>query len=213
MGAMLIYCVRHGESAYNAQGRIQGQSNVPLSPLGLRQAQALVPALAQLPIQAVFASPLSRALETARPIAEALKLPISTDERLMEINAGVFQDRLRSELTEAYPQEYAHWKSSDPDFRIPGGESRRDLMLRCKAAFEAIHAAGHRQALVVAHGGSLTAAFKALAGVPAERNPFSLYNGSISILRWENDVQILTLNQIDHLRTGGVELETRTGDL
>lgn len=210
---MLIYCVRHGESAYNAEGRIQGQSNVPLSALGLRQAQAVLHALAQLPIDAVYASPLSRALETARPIAESLKLPIHTDERLMEINAGVFQDRLRSELADVYPQEYARWKSPDPDFRIPGGESRRDLMVRSKAAFEAIHDAGHQQALVVAHGGSLTAAFKALVDVPAERNPFSLYNGSISILRWESDVQLLTLNQIDHLRAGGIELETRTGDL
>lgn len=210
---MLIYCVRHGESAYNAEGRIQGQSNVPLSALGRRQAQALLHALAQLPIEAIYASPLSRAMETARPIAEALKLPIHADERLMEINAGVFQTRLRSELATVYPQEYARWKSPDPDFRIPGGESRRDLMTRSKAAFEAIHAAGHRQSLVVAHGGSLTAAFKALAGVPAERNPFSLYNGSISILRWENDVQLLSLNQIDHLRAGGIELETRTGDL
>lgn len=210
---MLIYCVRHGESAYNAEGRIQGQSNVPLSALGLRQAQALLHALEKLPIDAVYASPLNRALETARPIAEALILPVHTDERLMEINAGVFQDRLRSELAEVYPQEYARWKSPDPDFRIPGGESRRDLMVRSKAAFKAIHAAGHRQALVVAHGGSLTAAFKSLVDVPAERNPFSLYNGSISILRWESEVQLLTLNQIDHLRAGGVELETRTGDL
>jgi probable phosphoglycerate mutase len=210
---MLIYCVRHGESAYNAEGRIQGQSNVPLSSLGLRQAQALLHALAPLPIEAVYASPLSRAMETARPIAEALKLSIQTDERLMEINAGVFQDRLRSELADAFPQEYSKWKSPDPDFRIPGGESRRDLMVRSKAAFEAIHAAGHQKVLVVAHGGSLTAAFKGLVGVPAERNPFSLYNGSISTLRWESDVQLLTLNQIDHLRVGGIELETRTGDL
>jgi probable phosphoglycerate mutase len=169
--------------------------------------------LEKLPIEAVYASPLSRALETARPIADALKLSIRTDERLMEINAGVFQDRLRSELSDVYPQEYARWKSPDPDFRIPGGESRRDLMTRNKAAFEAIHAAGHQQVLVVAHGGSLTAAFKALVSVPAERNPFTLYNGSISILRWENEVQLLTLNQIDHLRAGGIELETRTGDL
>jgi hypothetical protein len=52
-----------------------------------------------------------------------------------------------------------------------------------------------------------------LVSVPAERNPYTLYNGSISILRWENEVQLLTLNQIDHLRAGGIELETRTGDL
>ena len=120
---MLFYCVRHGESAFNAEGRIQGQTDVPLSPLGLKQSEALAAALTSLPIEAVFSSPLARAAQTARPVAEALGLELLFEERLKELNAGVFQGRIWDEVRIEYPDAAARWKSSDPDFVIPGGES------------------------------------------------------------------------------------------
>jgi len=210
---MILYCVRHGESTYNVEGRLQGQSDTRLSPLGLQHATAIAATLSRLEIDAVYSSPLSRARETAQPLADALKLPVVFDDRLKEINIGVFQGTLAAELSDRFPEEAARWRSQDPDFRIPGGESRRDLMLRAKAAFEEIHASTHRQVVVVAHGGVLAAAFKALLGVPAERNPFMLYNGSISMLEWTSQLKLMTLNQIDHLRAAGCALATRTGDL
>lgn len=211
---MILYCVRHGESTFNVEGRLQGQSDVPrLSPLGLKHAVALASTLSQLKIDAIYSSPLTRAMETAQPLAAALKLPIIQDDRLKEINIGVFQGTLAAELADRFPQEAAQWRSQDPDYRIPNGESRRDLMTRAQAAFNAIHASGHRQVAVIAHGGVLAAAFKALLGVPAERNPFMLYNGSISMLEWESQLKLMTLNQIDHLRAAGCALATRTGDL
>jgi probable phosphoglycerate mutase len=211
---MILYCVRHGESTYNLEGRLQGQSDEPrLSPLGEKHAQALTAALGQLEIDAIYASPLARAMETARPLAEALKLSIQGDDRLKEINIGIFQGTLAAELADRFPQEATRWRSQDPDFRIPGGESRRDLMLRAQAAFDDILASGHRQVVVVAHGGVLAAALKSLIGVPAERNPFMLYNGSISMLEATGQIKLMTLNQIDHLRAAGCALATRTGDL
>lgn len=210
---MLMYCVRHGESAFNAEARIQGQTDVPLSPLGLRQSEALAEALSQLPIEAVFSSPLSRAAQTARPVAEALKLELFFEERLQELNAGVFQGRTWDEVSVEYPEAAARWKSHDPDYVVPGGESRRQLMHRGRAALEAIREHGYRQVVVVAHGGVLAAAFKSLLGIPAELNPFNFYNASISQLRWDGPVKLLTLNQVDHLpRLEGVHA-TRTGDL
>ena len=73
---MILYLIRHGESAFNAEGRIQGQMNPPLSELGRRQAVALAPALAGLEIDAIYASPLERAFATAEPSAEKLGLEI-----------------------------------------------------------------------------------------------------------------------------------------
>ena len=210
---MILYCVRHGESTYNVEGRLQGQSDTRLSPLGLKHAEAIAATLGQIKIDAVYSSPLSRAMETAQPLAAALKLPIVADDRLKEIDIGIFQGSLAVELADRFPQEAARWRSQDPDFRIPEGESRRDLMLRAEAAFADIHASGHRQVAVVAHGGVLAAAFKALIGVPAERNPFMLYNGSISMLEWDAQLKLMTLNQIDHLHAAGCALATRTGDL
>ena len=211
---MILYCVRHGESTYNVEGRLQGQSDEPrLSPLGLKHAQALVAALGQLKIDAIYSSPLTRARETAQPLADALGLPVAYDDRLKEIDIGVFQGTLAAELGDRFPQEAARWRSQDPDYRIPNGESRRELMQRAEAAFQAIHAAGHDQVAVVAHGGVLAAAFKALIGVPAARNPFMLYNGSISMIEWTTQIKLMTLNQIDHLRAADCALATRTGDL
>ena len=211
---MILYCVRHGESTYNVEGRLQGQSDEPrLSPLGLKHAQALVAALGQLKIDAIYSSPLTRARETAQPLADALGLPVAYDDRLKEIDIGVFQGTLAAELGDRFPQEAARWRSQNPDYRIPNGESRRELMQRAEAAFQAIHATGHAQVAVVAHGGVLAAAFKALIGVPAERNPFMLYNGSISMIEWTTQIKLMTVNQIDHLRAADCALATRTGDL
>src|SRR5262245_20081952 len=133
---MKLYCVRHGETVFNLAGRIQGQSDSGLSPLGLRQCHAVAEALAQVDAQIVISSPLKRAMESARCIADKLKLDVRTDDRLMEINAGIFQGHCWTELDEHFPAEAARWRSQDPDYRIPDGESRRDLMERAQAAFE-----------------------------------------------------------------------------
>jgi 2,3-bisphosphoglycerate-dependent phosphoglycerate mutase len=210
---MLLYCVRHGESAFNAEGRIQGQTDVSLSPLGLQQSQALATALSKLPIEAVFSSPLARAAQTARPVADALGLELIFEPGLKELNAGVFQGRTWDEVRIEHPEASARWKSGDPDFVIPGGESRRQLMHRGRQALESIRERGFRHVAVIAHGGVLSAAFKSLLGIPAELNPFNLFNASISQLAWDNQIKLLTLNQVDHLpRLEGVHA-TRTGDL
>lgn len=175
-----------------------------LSELGIRQGEAVAAALAELPIEAIYASPLRRAMQTAQPLAEALKLEIRTDPRLMEVHAGVFQDQLRSDIERLYPDEMARWRSGDPDFPLPGGETRRNLMRRGREVFEEICRADHHRVAVVAHGGLLVAALKALLEIPAQRHPFLLHNGSISQLEiTDGQVKLLSLNQIDHLRNVG----------
>jgi probable phosphoglycerate mutase len=196
---MKLYCVRHGETDYNRAGRIQGQSESELSPLGRRQNEAVAAALAGRGCDAVFASPLSRARESALCIAERLNLEVRLDPRLMEINAGVFQGHAWAEIEAKFPEAAARWRSEDADYRIPGGESRRDVMERAAAAFRAIRESGYRSVVVVAHGGSLSAAFKALLEIPAHRNPFSLSNGSISTAVWESQFRLLALNETGHL--------------
>ena len=205
---MLLYCVRHGQSIYNAEGRVQGQSDVPLSDFGRRQSEAVARALAGLPIEALYTSPLRRAMETAQVVADALDLEIRTDTRLKEINAGIFQDRLRAELEGLYPVEFARWLSGDPDLTIPGGESRRTLARRGSEALEAIRQAGHEHAAVVSHGRLLVVTLEALAALPEGQPLESLHNGSLTKLQFNADghAQVLALNVVDHLKhvgTGG----------
>jgi probable phosphoglycerate mutase len=209
---MLIYCVRHGESCYNAEGRLQGQSATPLSPLGLRQAAAMADALAAQPITAIYASPLPRARQTADALGAALGVTVTLDDRLMEINVGILQELMHHEIADRYPVETAAWRASDPDYRIPQGESRRDLMVRARASFDEIRASGHEQVAVVSHGGLLAAAFKSLLDVPAGRNPFTLFNASISRLVWNHEPKLLTINEVDHLRAAGCEYIANRGD-
>ncbi len=196
---MKLFCVRHGETFYNLAGRIQGQSDSELSPLGQRQCQAVAEALGTLAVDAIIASPLRRAFDSAQRVADKLKVPVQVDPRLMEIHAGIFQGLCWDEIDRRFPAEAARWRSQDPDYRIPEGESRRDLMDRARDAFCAIREAGYRQAIVVAHGGSLSAAFKAHLEIPPGRNPFSLDNGSISTVVWEKDFRLLSLNERGHL--------------
>jgi probable phosphoglycerate mutase len=152
-------------------------------------------------------------MSTARPIARALGLEIVTDKRLMEINAGVFQGKVWSEIEKAYPEAARAWKAQEPDFRIPEGESRRELIARGRAALESIRETGHDRAVVVAHGGLLTAALKGLLDIPAERNPFSLHNCSISQFTWQSQFRLLTLNETAHLREVNAGHNVTSGDL
>ena len=203
---MILYCVRHGESTYNVEGRLQGQSDAPvLSELGRRQSEAAARALSGKPIEALYASPLRRALETAEIIAGALGLTIRTDPRLKEIDIGIFQDRLRADLERDHAQVLARWLSGDPDFVIPGGESRRQLSQRGRAAFEDIRRSGHEQAVVVAHGGVLVSTIKSLLGIPLRDPPLALENCSISTLAWHGDgrVELLALDRVEHLAAVG----------
>lgn len=202
---MILHCIRHGESVYNAEGRIQGQSDVPLSELGRKQSEAVAAALVGLPIEALYSSPLRRAMETARLIADAVGLEIQTDPRLKEIDAGIFQDKLRSELEQLYPQALARWLSGDPDFVIPGGESRRMLARRGCQALEAIRQAGHDEAAVVGHGRALVVTLQALVDFPPGRKPAALHNGSITSLQFNRhgEAHVLSLNEVGHLRGVG----------
>lgn len=211
---MQLVCVRHGQSQFNNEGRIQGQLDPPLSELGIAQARALASALSREPIDAVFSSPLDRALSTARPLAELVGMEVQIEPRLKEINAGVFQGLLWSEIESRFPDEAARWLAHDPEFIVPEGESRSQLLERGRAAFEAVRAAGpFDRVAVFTHGGLLAAALKSLLGIPAGRNPFAFFNGSINRIQWDREVKLVTVNEIEHLRAAGVERFDRTGDL
>ena len=150
---MNLFLVRHAESQFNEQGRVQGQLDPPLSALGHRQAVALAQALAELAPEVILSSPLRRAYDTALVVAQKTNAPLEVLPELKELNAGIFQGRLWSELEAAFPQQVARWRSGDPDFVIPGGESRRMLMQRGWAALQRIHQMPYQRVAVIAPAG------------------------------------------------------------
>jgi len=168
--------------------------------------------LSRLPLDAIYASPLRRAAQTAQPIAEALGMAPRYDDRLKEIHVGTVQGMLHTEFDEQMPEASQGWRSADPDFRIEGGETRRELMHRGVESLSDIVGTGLEHVLVVAHGALLAAAFKGLLGIAVESRPFSLYNASLSRLVFAGEVKLLTLNETYHLAAIDVEIKTRTGE-
>jgi broad specificity phosphatase PhoE len=164
-------------------------------------------------LNAIISSPLQRAYQTARPLAERLNLDLQTLDDLKEIHAGIFSGLLWSEIENQYPQYSAGWNNMEYDFVIPNGESRRQLQERGVRAFEHIVKLPFERIAVVAHGGVLCAALKGLLRVPPQTNPFSLFNASISRLAWDGKWSLLTLNQMDHLEKAGVAKEVGRGNL
>lgn len=149
---------------------------------------------------------MRRALETARPIAERLALPLRTEPRLKEINAGIFQGKRREEVRRLYPVETALWTQGDLDFRIPGGESRRDLTRRGCDALSDILMGDHAEAVVVSHGRLLTVTLTAMLDLPPQEALVSLENGSITTVRFEpnGEAELLALEEVDHLKAVGL---------
>src|SRR5262245_20780860 len=117
--------VRHGETAWNAEGRVQGQLDIPLSPSELQQAKAVAAALKGETFDAIYSSDLVRVRQTAQPSADMLKRSVLLDERLRERHYGVFQSITYVEAKEKFPEDYAKFKAKDLDFAFETGESLR----------------------------------------------------------------------------------------
>nr|WP_052478001.1 histidine phosphatase family protein [Kibdelosporangium sp. MJ126-NF4]CEL15290.1 Phosphoglycerate mutase family [Kibdelosporangium sp. MJ126-NF4]CTQ95669.1 Phosphoglycerate mutase family [Kibdelosporangium sp. MJ126-NF4] len=148
---MTIYLARHGQTAYNAARRFQGQTEVPLDETGQRQAKELAIKVADLGLVELWSSPLTRARQTAEAVSAHLGLPIRFDPRLMETDTGVWTDRLYDELNEADPEAFHGWVTGAADFGFEGGETYREQGDRVLAALTEIER-GPRPALVVCHG-------------------------------------------------------------
>ena len=214
---MLQYLVRHGESVSNLEGRVQGQADIELSQLGHAQARQVADWARRLAasrpgdvatIREVWSSPLRRARETAAAIAAAIGLPVLLDEQLCELHAGIFQGHLWADLEQMFPDEVAQWRSGDPHYVIPGGESRAQLAARGRAALETLAARDTLGMIVVAHGGVLTAALGSMLGrehpllAAAAERPFTklpaLANCSVTELEWPGP-RLVAFNETGHL--------------
>jgi broad specificity phosphatase PhoE len=125
----------------------------------------------------------------------------------------VFQGLTWPEIEARYSTEGSRWKSHEPDFVIPGGESRSELQARGTAVLNDIRDAGYEQVVVVSHGGLLSAALKGILQIPEKLNPFRFYNAAINHFEWEEQLKIVAINRVEHLRAINAELATRTGDL
>jgi broad specificity phosphatase PhoE len=162
-----VYLARHGETAYNHEGRFQGQQAIPLNDTGREQAAGLAERARAYGFRALWCSPLLRARETADIVAAAIGLEPREDARLMETDAGDWTDRSFGEVIAEAPQQFAAFASADPAFGFPGGETFAEQEVRVGAVLHDVEA-GELPALVVCHGMTIRAALAGRAPEGAE---------------------------------------------
>ena len=148
----MILLARHGQTAYNAEGRFQGHLPVPLNALGREQAAALADASAPLGIAELWCSPLARARETADAVAQRIGLDPREDARFAETDCGAWTDRWFADVQQEDPDAFARFAAGDPDFGFPGGESFAGQTERVAAGVAALRARDASPVLVVCHG-------------------------------------------------------------
>jgi probable phosphoglycerate mutase len=192
MTVTTLLLVRHGETPWNVESRIQGHLDIALNPLGVAQAEAVGKRLASEPFDAIYSSDLIRALQTARLAVSDPGRNIIRDQRLRERHLGVLQGLTAEEAMAAHPAAWKAFKSRDPDLELAGGEKLGEFSRRVVDFVEAVlkaHAGG--RVVLVTHGGVLDAAYRHALGMPlsVSRN-FPIYNASVNVIsnhdgRWK----------------------------
>jgi probable phosphoglycerate mutase len=186
MQATRIIALRHGETAWNVDTRIQGQLDVGLNDTGRWQARQAAGALGGEVISAIYASDLSRAFETARAIGQVVGVTPVPTPALRERHFGQFQTRTWAEIETVWPDQAQLWRTRVPDWAPEGGESLLSLRTRIAQAVEDL-AARHlgEQIVLVAHGGVMDVLYRLATGQDLQApRTWSLGNATLNRLLW-----------------------------
>ncbi len=211
-----LFIVRHGETDWNVQGRIQGWTDIPLNAKGLAQARLIAGRLCQEePFTALYGSPLSRAWQTAELIGEAVGLTPIPEPRLKERCLGEIEGLTMPEIKERYPELYRQWRAGGSRLPFPAEEGREAFQARVQEMLrdlEARHTEG--RILLVTHGGALGVIMATVMQLDLEKHfPFWFDNACLNIVDYsERGPRVSSLNDICHLREHG-RPETAEQDL
>jgi alpha-ribazole phosphatase len=189
-----LLLIRHGETAWNAAGRFQGQADPPLSPYGVQQAHALASCMASEVVHACYTSDLQRARETARIVAAPLGLPVRHDRRWREMAFGAWEGFHWHEIRQRDPGGLAAWQADPLRIAPPGGETLTQLADRVADALAWLGQHHDRQTvMLVAHGGPLRVLLCLALGLsPRLHWHFGLIPGSLSEVRIDTQRAMLT---------------------
>ena len=202
-----IIAVRHGETAWNADTRIQGQTDIPLSDVGRWQAAQLGRALADEQVTAIYASDLSRAWETAEFLGRAVAVAVTPDTALRERCFGEFEGKTFAEIEAQLPEQSQRWRKRVPEFTPAGGESLLTLRERVVATAARL-AAGHPGELIamVAHGGVMDVLYRAATRLDIQApRTWALGNAAINRLLWtQTGFTLVGWGDTQHLAEGAV---------
>ena len=181
--ATRVLAIRHGETDWNVDGRIQGQLDVALNAMGRWQVHRLALAVADEGIAAVYASDLLRAFETAQAVARGCGQAVVTDAGLRERSFGVFEGLSFAEVRQRWPEQSERWRRRDAEFGPPGGETLNRFYERSIAAATRLAARHPGQTIaLVSHGGVMDCLYRAASRVALDA-PRSWQLGNAGINR------------------------------
>jgi probable phosphoglycerate mutase len=198
-----VVLIRHGDTPASKDLRFAGANNVPLSPEGRAHASALATRLARYPLDAVFASSMQRALDTARFIAEVHALDVTPVDDLREVAHGAWDGLTQDEVKTRDPKGYAAYQHDPYTFAPPGGESGESVMRRAVPALQALVRTHPGQTIaVVAHKTTNRVLITHFLGIEPRlyRDKLGQRPACINVLEFasESDAQLLLLNDIGH---------------
>jgi 2,3-bisphosphoglycerate-dependent phosphoglycerate mutase len=200
--ASRLILIRHGESTWNRERRIQGQLDPPLSEQGYEQARRVAGRLAHRQVEALYTSDLLRASQTAAPIASALGVDARPMKELREIFLGDWEGIHTNELAQRFPEAWDAWTREPSWDVVPRGEGASAFEARVASALEHLFDAHtHGDAIVVTHGGVIQIALHSVVGRPSHGLfPFRISNGSVTIVERRNGRMVIaTVNDTSHL--------------
>jgi probable phosphoglycerate mutase len=203
MTATRVFLVRHGATELSAEDAFAGETDVPLSEVGREQLRKLARRLSAERIDAFYASPLSRTMETARILAEPHRGAVSAKEGLREISHGHWEGKTRASVEREFPQEYARWQADPFSFAPPGGETGLAVTARAiPALLEIVAAHAGRCVLAASHKATIRLLIGSLLGFDLRRYRDHLDQSpaSLNILDFQDGAHArLTLfNDISH---------------
>jgi probable phosphoglycerate mutase len=204
-----ILLIRHGETDWNVDKRLQGHIDIPLNAEGQRQAAALGRALGNEPLDAIYASDLQRARDTAQAVATLQGKDVHIDEALRERCYGGFEGLQHHDIAQRYPQDYAAWKARELDARYPAGErvaeTMREFSERAVGAVTRLirhsNSRQHRKIAIVTHGGVLECIYRWSRQTGfAHARDFDIFNAGINRMQWDGErLRIAQWADVAHL--------------
>jgi len=203
---MIIYLIRHGETDWNIDLRVQGKRDIPLNISGIKQAEILVSYFEESNIDAIYSSNLVRAYETAKIIGQKIKKDVFIIPDLQEINMGTWEGNFWNDIKIEYNDFIHHWENNLENIPIPEGESYGQVQKRVVNAFTNI-ASKHKdneQIIIVSHGISIKLLVAHLINLSVQNiHKFSIDNASISIIESNGNYKLKSLNNTFHLKRFG----------
>lgn len=200
---MKLYLIRHGQTVWNVEGKVQGSTDIPLDETGIMQAGLVAIGLKPCQVKRIYCSRQKRAVQTAQIIGKGLAAEVIPTEGLHEVGFGLWEGLTWEAISETYPETYEKWKKN-PSKTVPeGGESLASVFNRCSTAMDCILKHETEDAAIVAHGAILSHIITYLLKDCFPKEEIIVDNSSITTLEYNPEIlsmAILELNSTKHLK-------------